>query len=239
MRDEIRQRESSTPTARRPRRLFSFIPHPSSLILFVCLAGCDTTSQDKFRLYNEDGIHNFSRGNYQEARDSFQQALVLRTDDPVVVFNLAQTNERLGDAKSAEEGYQDCLRRDPNLVDARQAYANFLYRNGRADDAKKLIEQWTVGNEHKADALVLTAWILRQQRNYPTAYDKLQAALVLEPHNPRALTELGILYEKMNLSERSLVLYERALAENPNLFEVRERLEKLKTKGVDRPAPLQ
>ena len=238
MRDEKDDRFELSAAAHPPRRLSHFIPHPSSFILFFLL-GCDTTSQDKFRLYNEDGIHNFSKGNYQEARDSFEQALVLKQGDPVAIFNLAQTQERLGDAKSAEEGYQDCLQRNPNLVDARHAYANFLYKNGRADDAKKLIDEWAVGNQHKADALVLQAWELAQKRAYPTAYDKLQAALALEPHNPRALTELGILYEKMNLPDRSLVLYERALAENPNLFEVRERLEKLKTKGVDRPAPLQ
>jgi tetratricopeptide (TPR) repeat protein len=238
MRDEKKRHWFASFAALRLRSLSSFLLPPSSFLLFFLL-GCDTTSQDKFRLYNEDGIHNFSKGNYQEARDSFEQALVLRQGDPVAVFNLAQTHERLGDAKSAEEGYQDCLQRNPNLVDARHAYANFLYKNGRADDAKKLIEQWTVGNEHKADALVLQAWILRQQRAYPTAYDKLQSALILEPHNSRALTELGILYEKENLPDRSLVLYERALAENPNLFEVRERLEKLKTKGVERPLPQQ
>ena len=54
-----------------------------------------------------------------------------------------------------------------------------------------------------------------------------------------ALTELGVLYEKMNLPERSLVLYERALVEDPNQFEVRERVEKLKARGIDKPLPLQ
>ena len=102
-----------------------------------------------------------------------------------------------------------------------------------------MIDQWTAGNEHKADVLILTAWKLRQQRNYPVAYDKLQSALVIEPHNPRALTELAILYEKLNMPDRSLVLYERVLAANPNLFEVRERIEKLKARGIDKPLPLQ
>jgi Tfp pilus assembly protein PilF len=239
MKDETDCTRSGSAAAGRLRRPWPFIAHRSSFIICLLLAGCDTTAQDKFRLYNEDGIHNFSRGNFREARDSFEQALVLRQDDPVVIFNLAQTHERLGDSKSAEESYRECLRRNPDLADARQAYANFLYKCGRSGDADQMIEQWSVGNEHKTDVLVLQAWRLRQQRAYPAAYDKLQAALVREPHNPRALTELGILYEKMNLSDRSLVLYERALAENPNLFEVRERIEKLKAKGVDRPMPLQ
>ena len=206
-----------------------------TVVALLGLAGCDATSQERLRLYNEDGVHQFSQGNFRDARDSFEAALVLRPDDPVLLFNLGQSYDRLGDAARAESYYEDCLRRDATMADARHSYANLLYRTGRADAANRLIETWTAGAEPKADALVLQAWKLRQEKAYPTAYEKLQRALELEPHNPRAMTELGVLYEKMNLPDRSLVLYERALAQNPNLFEVRERIATLKSRGVGRP----
>jgi Flp pilus assembly protein TadD len=205
-------------------------------MLLIVLAGCDTTTQERLRLYNEDGIHQFSQGNFRDARDSFEQAHLLRPDDPVLLFNLGQTQDRLGQTQQAEQCYQEALRRDGNYADAQHAYANLLCRTGKKDDAHRLIAQWTAGSD-KADALILQAWKLRQEKAYPAAYDKLQQALNLEPHNPRALTELGILYEKMNLPEYSYVLYERALKVNPNLFEVRERLDYLKSRGVARPAP--
>src|SRR6185295_20032216 len=125
--------------------------------------------------------------------------------------------------------------RNATLADARQAYANLLARTGRKDNAHRLIENWSAQEGDQSDALVLQAWKLRQEQRYPEAYDKLQAALRQEPHNPRALTELGILYEKLNFPERSLVLYERALEQNPNLFEVRERIAALKGRGISRP----
>jgi Flp pilus assembly protein TadD len=203
--------------------------------LLIGLVGCDATQQERIRLYNEDGIHQFSQGNYRDAADSFEQALMLKPNDPVLSFNLGQAYDRAGKAQQAETYYLECLKRDATMADARQAYANLLSRTGRTEDAHRLIEQWTTQEGNASDALVLQAWKLRQQQNYSEAYDKLQAALAQEPHNPRALTELGILYEKTNFPERSLVLYERVLAQNPNLFEVRERIAALKSRGIGRP----
>jgi Flp pilus assembly protein TadD len=207
--------------------------------LLLALVGCDATLQERLRFYNEDGIHQFSQGNYQQACDSFEQALVLKPDDPVLIFNLGQAYDRLGETARAETYYQESLRRDKTLADARQAYANLLVRTDRAPEAHRLIDNWTREGQGSADALVLEAWKLRQDKNYPSAYEKLQQALALEPHNSRALTELGVLYERMNLPERSLVLYERVLEINPNLFEVRERMEQLKQRGIARPLPAQ
>jgi Flp pilus assembly protein TadD len=203
--------------------------------LLVVLVGCDATQQERVRLYNEDGIHLFSQGNYREAADSFEQALLLQPGDPVLMFNLGQSFDRAGRTPQAESYYLECLKRNPTMADARQAYANLLTRTGRTDNAHRLIEQWSAEEGNQSDALVLQAWKLRQENRFPEAQDKLHAALAQEPRNPRALTELGILYEKMNFPERSLVLYERVLEDNPNLFEVRERIRALKGRGVSRP----
>lgn len=204
-------------------------------ILLLLAIGCDATQQERVRAFNEDGIHQFSLGNYREAADSFEQALLMHPNDPVLIFNLGQAYDRAGNVAQAEAQYQESLRRDVKLADARQAYANLLSRTGRSEQAARLIETWSTQEGNKADALTLQAWKLRQEKRYPEAYDKLQLALAQEPHNPRTLTELGILYEKMNYPERSLVLYERVLTTNPNLFEVKERIAVLKEKGVGSP----
>lgn len=206
------------------------------LLLVAGFVGCDATQQERVRLYNEDGIHQFAQGNYREAADSFEQALVLKPDDPVLIFNAGQAFDRIGKTQQAEAHYQEALKRDPKLADARQAYANLLVRTGRGEQATKLIETWSAQEGNSADLYVLQAWKLRQENRYPEAYDKVQAALAQDPHNPRALTELAVLYEKMNFPDRSLVLYERVLVQNPNLFEVRERVVALKAQNL--PAPM-
>lgn len=205
------------------------------VIWAAAVAGCDVTQQERMRLYNEDGIHQFSLGNYREAADSFEQALLLKPDDPVLIFNLGQACDRAGQVQKAEGYYQECLRRDAAIADARQAYANLLLRTGRGEQANRLIDEWTAKEGNSSDALALKAWRLRQENRLPEAYDTLQAALGQDPHNPRALTELGILYEKMNFPDRSLILYERVVSRNPNLHEVRDRIAVLKKKGLSAP----
>ena len=205
------------------------------LLAVVSLAGCDATQQEKVRLYNEDGIHQFSQGNYREAADSFEQALLLKPHDAGLLFKLGQASDRAGKTQQAEAYYQECLKRDAKLADARQAYANLLSRTGRGEQAGRLIETWSVQEGNASDIFVLQAWKLRQENRLPEAYDKIQTALAQDPHNPRALTELGILYEKMNFPDRSLVLYERVLTDNPNLFEIRERIAVLKGRGLKPP----
>ena len=114
-----------------PRRLAKTRNLGNFAWLLIGLVGCDATQQERVRLYNEDGIHQFSQGNYREAADSFEQALVLQPDDPILSFNLGQAYDRAGKTDQAEAYYLECLKRNATMADARQAYANLLTRTGR------------------------------------------------------------------------------------------------------------
>ncbi len=48
---------------------------------------------------------------------------------------------------------------------------------------------------------------------------------------------MAILYELMNMPDRSYVLYEDILERDPKQAEIAQRLEVLKVKGVKRPLP--
>lgn len=203
----------------------------------VLLSGCVAPDHERLRLLNDDGIQQFSRGHYREAAESFSMCLELKPSDPVLLYNLAQCYDRQGDWQRGEQYYRECLTHAPRHVDARQGYVTLLYRTGRAAEANMIIGHWMAETNAPADAFVLDAWRLRQERNYPQAQVRLQEALALEPHNSRALTELGIWYEQMNMPERSIVLYERVLEKDPDQFEVRDRLTSLKGKGLKPPLP--
>src|SRR5205823_3985620 len=121
--------------------------------------------------------------------------------------------------------------------DARQAHASLLYRTGRTSEANREILEWLEQQPGLADAYVLDAWRLRQDKALPQAQGRLQQALHLEPNNRRALVELGIVYEMMNMPERGLAMYERALLADPRQPEVTERLNQMRAKGIGRPLP--
>ncbi len=205
--------------------------------LIALLAGCTAASDERWRLFNEDGVQLFAKGNYREALDSFDYALTLRPQNPILIYNTAQCYDRLGDVRKAEQLYAYCLERDRKHGDARLAIVSLKYRTGRIQEANQQILDWLKQEPYAADAYVVDAWRLRQERAYPTAQARLHEALALETNNRRALTELAIIYEIQSMPDRAYVLYEQILAREPNQFEIADRLEQLKARGVKRPLP--
>jgi len=208
-----------------------------AFLCLFCLIGCPSATNHRVRELNDDGVYLFSKGNYRQARDSFDLALTLTPNDPGLTFNLGQCYDRLGDEVRAEQYYTQCLQADPKHTEARNAYAALLYRLGRAPEANRMIQDWYASEPNLADAHALEGWRLRQQRAYPEAQERLQYALALDPGNRLALTEMGILYEQSNMPERALVLYERVLTRYPGQSDVAARVADLKSRKTGPPLP--
>ena len=202
------------------------------IVLTVCLAGCTAVDEDRWRIFNEDGVLLFSKGNYREALENFDLALTLHSQDPILIYNMAQCYDRLGDAKNAEQYYAMCLQREAKHADARLALIELYYRTNRVSQGNQMIRDWLVNEPKSADPYVADAWRMRQERNYPLAQARLQQALAIDANDRRALTELAILDEIQGQKDRAYVLYERILAREPHQIEIRERLEKLKAEGI-------
>ncbi len=207
-------------------------------LLWLLVVGCTSMDEDRWRIINEDGVLLYSKGKFAEALDTFDYALTLHGNDPILMYNMAQCYDRLGNAKSAEQYYAMCLQRDPKHADARLALIDLRYRAGRAAEANQMIRDWVQQEPNSADPYVADAWRLRQERNLPMAQGRLLEALGKDQNNRRALTELAILDEMQGMPDRAYVLYERILSREPNQIDIRERLEKLKAQGVKRPAPI-
>lgn len=210
---------------------------PAFVISLLCAAGCATVDSERWRMFNEDGVQLFAKGDYRNAIESFDVALELRPGDPVLLYNTAQCYDRLGAVKKAEETYAYCLQRDPKHADARLALLSLQYRTGRVTDANLQIQEWLNREPQSADAYVADAWRLRQERAYPLAQARLQQAYSLDPHNRRVLTEMGILDETQGLPDRALVLYQQILDREPDQIEIAERVQQLKSRGVKAPIP--
>lgn len=208
--------------------------------LGLLLAGCATTaSSERAQIYNDDGVHLFTQGQYHPALECFELALTLQPGDAGLLFNAGQCHDRLGRRELAEKYYLESLQRSAKHVEARQAYVALLHRTGRAEQANLLIDEWLHQQPDVADAYALDAWRLRQQNAIPQAHGRLQQALAIDPHHSRALTELAIIYEQTGMPERAYVLYERILARDPRQLEIAQHLADLRAKGVQRPLPEQ
>ena len=85
-----------------------------TLLLFclACLAGCPSATNHRAKEFNEDGVHLFSKGDYRNARDSFDGADV----DAERRRPALQPGPMLrppGGRGRAEQYYVQCLQLDP------------------------------------------------------------------------------------------------------------------------------
>jgi tetratricopeptide (TPR) repeat protein len=207
------------------------------LLGVVLLAGCMQADQERFRDYNDDGLYQFERGDFQAARDSFLAAQNLRPEDPALFYNLGQCYDRLDDTANAERCYQECLKRSPNLADCRHAQNMLLLRTGRRDEAARQVQEWLTREPGRAAAYAEDGWLAFEAGDLPRAQARLQQALGLDPHEPRALIELARVYEALKRPEQATALYERVLARDPKNFEVTRRLKQLRDQGTGQPLP--
>jgi Flp pilus assembly protein TadD len=234
---QIGKRDPRAPTARHVRSARYSILAAVLVLTSGFLAGCETAAQERARPFNEDGVYLYERRDYASARESFEFALKFQPKDPAILYNLGQCYDRLNDTAKAERFYQQCLEENANHAACRHALAVLWYRCGRAKQAEQLIDDWLIHEPKRADAYVEDAWRLRQEGSLSQAQARLQQALDLEPHNVRALTELGLLYEVLQMPERALVLYQRALVENPRETEVAARYNLLCSRKIGKPLP--
>jgi len=222
------------------RQVSAARPLRSLILCCACLlhaAGCETVEQERLKQLHTDAMHRFNQGDYAGARESFEGALIIQPEDANLLYNIGHCFDRQGDAVQAEKWYRQCLEKSANHAECRHALIVLLNCQKRRPEAEKLIQDWLAEAPTLPGPYTADGWLLRQDKAYPQAQARLQQALNLDPHYVRALVELGILYEDMNLPERSLVLYERALIRNPNQPEIVARLHSLQQNNVGRPKP--
>jgi tetratricopeptide (TPR) repeat protein len=208
------------------------------LLLFILiLAGCADVKEERFKAYNDDGVQLFGQGNYSAAGESFQAALNLKPEDPALLYNVGQCYDREGNAPKAEQYYQLCLNHSPDHPDCQHALASLRLRSGRQDEVKEQVEGWLVRRPKLAAAFAEDGWLWHQLGDLPKAQARLQQALAIDPHDMRALVELGRLYETLQRPERAAALYERAIAVNPRQIDIAQRLNQLRSQGVSTPHP--
>ena len=184
------------------------------------------------REYNDSGVRLFQRGDFNNARESFQAALVLKPDDANLLYNIGQCYDRVGNSIRAQQYYDQCLQRVPNHVECRHALTVTMWNNGQQAEATRKAEDWLAREPKLAAAHAEHAYVLRRSGDLTRAQARLQQAYALDPKDVRTLTELALVYEALNRPDRALVLYERALAVNPQQPELVQRVSYLKSIGA-------
>jgi Tfp pilus assembly protein PilF len=201
------------------------------------VAGCGVNRQERVRDYAEDGLHLYEVGDYRRARQSFEAALALAPGDVTLQYDLAQCYDRLGLSEKAENLYRDTLVRSPNEPEVHHALDVLLVREGRREEAVRMVQEWIAKAPGLSSPYAEDGYLWHDFGDIGRAEGRLYQALQLDPHDNRALIELGVIFEEKHYPDRAIVVYERALEYHPHQPAVEERLAQLRSQGIAAPHP--
>ena len=211
---------------RAPRRvspMFASFNHNSASVYAVvlsvlALAGCNNLTTQAL---NSEGVRLYQMGNYSQASQQFQRAIVANPRSANAYYNLASSLHKNGklynrqeDLQQAEQLYNQCLEHDPNHTECYRGLAVLLSETGRQDAAFRLLDGWAVRSPHLAEPHIEQARLLEETNNIQQAQTRLVEALVIDPNNSRALTALGRLREVSGDPSQALANYQRSLEIN-------------------------
>lgn len=156
---------------------------------------------------------------WSEALASYDRALALAPDQPVVLANRGNVLRQLGRADDALASYDRALAVSPDLVAALSSRGLVRQEAGRLEEALADCERALALSPDDPDVLANSAVALRRLRRYDAALARLDRALVLRPDYPEALNSRGVVLDQLRRPEEALASFDRALAQRPDFVD--------------------
>jgi tetratricopeptide (TPR) repeat protein len=210
----------------------------SVAVLALLVPACVPALTERVQQYNDLGVQNYQKGDFDRARVDFQAALDLVPNNSSLLYNLGQCYDQLGQVQQAERYYRLCLQQQPNDRDCRHALSVLLVQSGRMADARQMVEEWLASEPKLSAAYAEDGWLYQRQGDPISAIKRYQQAVYHDPHNTLALVGMGRVYEEeLNQPSIALKLYQTALEYDPHQVELVKRVNHLRTSGVGPPHP--
>lgn len=149
------------------------------VLSFIAVA---RTADDLF----EDALALENSGRFQDAADTYQQALNLDPHDPVLHFNLGNVLIRLDQTPAAALQFRQALRLDPGYVEAWNNLGSMQFEMGDIDEAITAFQRALSVVPSYADACFNLAMALTRQGRRAEARRNWQTYLKLDPNSPSA-----------------------------------------------------
>lgn len=128
-------------------------------------------------------------------------------------LQMAQILFEKGEYESAKTEFLTARKLDPNSIEVKLEFAEFLCRTNQSQAALNEIDKIkTDNNLERARIQLLNGWANRQMGNLDIAEKYLTEAKTLEPKSLRTLFELGRVYQARGQTEKAMKLYYEALA---------------------------
>ena len=166
---------------------------------------------------------------WQDAIDSFRQALVQFPLYMAALVNLAASHERAGELEAAARTHARMLTELPDSAPVWTRLASVHLRMNNVDTAHRYFEYALKVGPNYAPALAANGAMMAQEERFDEAVSLFQRAIAADPAQVRAYQNLAIVYLKTGNVRGATTYVAKGLAVAPDDALLREIESRLKT----------
>jgi tetratricopeptide (TPR) repeat protein len=145
--------------------------------------GSSISDAEKYGLYIQQGFNFYGLGQLQDAKNSYEKALQIKSDDAAAYNALYQTQLEMGDNLGAESSLKKALDLYPVSADAWRKYIQFeadiMHRDDNAING--LYIQAINKTNSNVDIMTVYAQFLEKTGNLQAAKEYWQKAIIANP----------------------------------------------------------
>ena len=173
---------------------------------------------EQARDLTRSGIEMSTAKHFSQAIKKFSLALAICPDDENTALDLLQATVDARDYGKTQSTAQAFLSHYPHSETGLVMLAYSYLMQGNSQDAGRTLQRVLTQNGKDPDALKLMGLTLFLYGEYAQAEQELSAALLLRPHDEKALYALGRVYETDNNFPPAIQCFEKLIAEDPTYY---------------------
>jgi len=178
-------------------------------------------------------IQGIAQGASDWAKKSFEDALALEPQNPVLMTELGKLYLASEDEIKAREYFERAVSIRPDYIDAQLQLAFMEDREGRIEEAQDRLESLVELSPFSVEARFQLGRLYFNDKEYNRAKAQLESALTLFPNHSNSLYALALVYEKQGQKDEALALLRKVLELNPGNQDVEEKIEKIESGVLD------
>lgn len=159
---------------------------------------------------------------------SFQQAINLEPQNPVLYTEIGKLYSVASDLQKAKESFLKAEELKSDYLDAQIQEATLLEKEGNRDEAIKKMEEVVKNYPFNTEVAFELGQLYFNAQRTDDAILQFENAISLMPNHSNSLYALGLAYTKKGQKDKALAYFEKVLELNPGNEDVQKKIDALK-----------
>jgi tetratricopeptide (TPR) repeat protein len=199
--------------------ILHYIPYAAVLALSL-LISAPANAEDEF--FRKGQVYE-NEQRWSEAFSAYTEVLKRDPNNAAAHYRLGVVSDRLGATEAALKSYQEALRLNPGMPEARQALQGYYVtqgvmfrRNNQSDEAIHAFQQALSYNPDSASAHFELGQEFEQRKQFDEAISAYQESIKRDANNSGPHIRLAAIYSTQGRQEQAIHELQEVLRLNPN-----------------------